>query len=112
MVADEPPTLTDFFARMQGERAVRRSSEGLCVTTARGIVTVLSPREFAKRFPGARIAGAPSTPHFAAYRIVVADLDAAIAYLGANGIAHRRDAGVAQIMPEHAFGVAIEFVQA
>lgn len=112
MVAADPPVLADFFARMQGERAVRRSGEGLRVTTARGTIAVLSPREFAKRFPGARIANAPPTPHFAAYRIVVADLDAAHAHLRANGIAHRRDAGVAQIMPEHAFGVAIEFVQA
>ena len=75
MVAADPPVLADFFARMQGERAVRRSGEGLRVTTARGTIAVLSPREFARRFPGARIANAPPTPHFAAYRIVVADLD-------------------------------------
>ena len=110
--ADDPPALADFFARLQGENAVRRSGDGLRVTTARGTVAAITPLAFATRFPGARIANAPTTPHFAAYRIAVMDVDAAVAHLRANGVAHRLAAGVVQVMPEQAFGVGIEFVEA
>ncbi len=110
--ADDPPALADFFVLLQGENAVRRSGDGLRVTTARGAVSAITPLAFATRFPGARIANAPATPHFAAYRIAVTDVDSVAAHLRANGVAHRLAAGVAQIMPEQAFGVGIEFAQA
>ena len=107
MVAPEPPAFADFFARLQGRESVRVADGALAVATARGRVSVLTPRAFAARF-GAAPADA-ETPHFAAFRIAGADAAALAARLSAAGIAHRRVDAAVQISAAAAFGVAIEF---
>ena len=109
MVASDPPALRGFFAKLQGEDAVARDDSGLTVKTARGRVSVLTPAAFAARFPGSRLVDASATPHFAAYRIAVADTGVVESLLHARGVPCRRQGGTIQVPPEVAFGVAIEF---
>ena len=111
MVAPEPAAFAAFFAKLQPDGAVDRRDTGLTVATARGIVTVLDPDAFAVRFP----IGGPVTwqmPHFAAYRLRVADLAATEALLRANGVAMHRQGPTIQLEPAETFDVVLEFADA
>jgi len=107
MVAPDPPSLADLFAKLQGAESVRPENGGLRVATARGRIAVLAPAAFAARFPGN--APAVTTPHFAAFRIGGIDPAAQAARLAAAGIRHHAAAGTVQIAAADAFGVALEF---
>lgn len=107
MVAKHPSDLTDLFSGLQGADVVSETVDGLSIATARGHVTVMSPDKFAARF-GTATSG-PDSPHFAAFRIAVADLGVTERHLRANGVAFRQSDDSLQIGPEIAFGCAIEF---
>ena len=109
MVADDPDSFGDFFARLEGEGSVSAEGGALAVSTARGRITMLTPELFAARFPDAAIADAPATPHFAAYRVAVADLGATEALLTERGVSFGKSRGRLRIAASEAFGVVIEF---
>ena len=108
MVAESPNELTGLFGGLQGKDAVSVAEGILRVTTARGDVTVLSPSDFEARF-GVAPTG-PASPHFAAFRIAVADLGKTETLLRDNGVAFRQSDGTLQIGPKTAFGCVLEFV--
>jgi len=76
MVATAPAELRGLFAGMQGADAVAQVGESLSVRTARGMVSVLTPAAFDRRFPGAAPPARPVTPHLAAFVVRVDDLKA------------------------------------
>lgn len=108
MVASSPSDLSGLYKGLQGADAVSEAAGNLRVETARGIVTVLSPGSFEARF-GISAPG-PSSPHFAAFQIAVADLGATEALLGGNNVPFRKAGASLQIGPEAAFGCTLEFV--
>ena len=112
MRAEAPGDFAGFFRKLLGDGAVERDGDGIAARTAGGRITVLTPRDFAERFPGTSFPAAPSTPHFAAFRVMVADLDAVEAGLRHNDIRYRRAGAAVQIAPADAFGVALEFAAA
>lgn len=107
MVAARPSDLTSLFGGLQGADAVLETAGGLRIETARGHVTVLSPDKFAERF-GAASPG-PDSPHFAAFRVLVADLGVTERILRGNGVTFRQTDYTLQIGPETAFGCVLEF---
>ena len=109
MVADDPDSFGDFFARLEGERSVSAEGAALVVSTARGRISMLTPELFAARFPDAAIAEAPATPHFAAYRVAVADLNVTEALFVERGVSFGKSRGRLRINAPEAFGVVIEF---
>ncbi len=70
---------------------------------------MVTPERFAARFPDAAIAEAPATPHFAAYRVAVADPVATEALFIERGVNFGKRRGRLQINAPEAFGVVIEF---
>ncbi len=111
MVAEDPPALAGFFGKVQGPERVTRKDGQISVATSRGRITVLTAGDFAARFPKVIHPEAPATPHFAAYRLAVADLGRAKARLEEGGVAHRQDGKTLQISADHALGAVIEFAQ-
>ena len=109
MVADEPDSFGDFFARLEGESSVSAERGTLAVSTARGQISMVMPEGFAARFPDAAVPAAPATPHFAAFRVAVADLGVTEALLVARGVKFGKHQGRLQINAPEAFGVVIEF---
>lgn len=109
MVADELSSVGDFLGALQAPNAVTSEADALYVKTARGTVTVLTPRRFSDQF-GEEAPG-PSSPHFAAFQIAVADIDQAEKLLSDNSVSFRRAAGKLQIGAASAFGAVLEFVQ-
>jgi hypothetical protein len=107
MVAARPSDLTDLFGGMQGADAVSESAGELNIDTARGHVTVMSPDKYAVRF-GAASPG-PDSPHFAAFRIAVADLGVTERLLLDNDVQFRQTDDSLQIGPETTFGCVLEF---
>lgn len=108
MVAPAPRSLAGFFARLQPDGVIGDKDGALSVATSRGAITVLDPAAFAARFPGSP-ALAVATPHFAAYRVRVADLATTEAVLRANGVASGRRGATIQLDAAENFGVVLEF---
>jgi hypothetical protein len=111
MVAPDPASFANFFAKLQPGGALERRDSGFRVETARGAVTVLDPAAFLARFPDGG-ALAQGTPHFAAYRLRVADLAMTEALLRTSGVAAHRRGATIQIGPAESFGVILEFADA
>ncbi|HJO73221.1 MAG TPA: VOC family protein [Rhodospirillales bacterium] len=109
MVADEPASAAGFYEHLYGPENVAAADGALTVETGQERITVLGPARFAARFPGVDCADAPATPHFAGYRLVVADLDAMESLLSERVVAFRKGAGSLWIAPEDAFGAVVEF---
>jgi hypothetical protein len=87
------------------------AAEGaLQVATALGQVTLLDRRRFAARYPDMPVPRAPDTPHFAGYRVTVADLARTEALLRRTAMPVRREKGSLRIAPADAFGVVLEFI--
>ncbi|MEX2615402.1 MAG: VOC family protein [Alphaproteobacteria bacterium] len=107
MVAESPGHLARFFARLQPPCAVSLDSKGLQVVTSRGQITVITTDAFMDRY-GAPAHG-PDTPYFAAYTILVADLDATAAVLRGNDVKWRRRGESIVIDAGTAFGALLEF---
>ncbi len=70
---------------------------------------MLDKAGFQARFPGMTPANRPETPHFAAYRLTVADLAQTEATLRDRGVLFVLSAGTIRIAPADACGVVIEF---
>ena len=109
MVADEPASVAGFYERLYGPENVAAANGGLAVETGQERIAVLRPDGFAARFPGVTRDDAPATPHFAGYRIAVADFGALHAMLSERAVAFREDARSLWIAPGDAFGVVVEF---
>jgi hypothetical protein len=71
-------------------------------------ITVLSPREIARRLPGL---AANASPRFCAARLAVVDLDATKRELQRNGVGFEVLDGVLLIPPAASHGLALEFVE-
>jgi catechol 2,3-dioxygenase-like lactoylglutathione lyase family enzyme len=112
MVADDPPSLAEFFAGLQGKEAVTQQDGALQVVTARGRITVLPAGAAAERFPGLPLAAAPASPHFVGYRIAVRDLDGLRLRFDASDVQYRPMGGAIQLAPAIGYGCFIEFGQA
>lgn len=108
IVADDPPSLADLFARLQGEDAVRAADGRLEVSTARGRLTVLGRDAAAERCPGLPLPAAPESPHIIGCRIAVSDLDAVKMRFDASDVTYRPIAGAVQIAPDIACGMYLE----
>jgi hypothetical protein len=111
MVADDPASLGELYAKMQGRNAVQTDDGQLIVATARGRVTVLDRRRAVQRF-GDTLPRGPQSPHFIAYRVAVEDLAKTKAVLDRTGAAYRTGAGALQIPATDACGTVIEFAAA
>jgi hypothetical protein len=111
MLADDPASLADLFAKLQGKDAVAASPGQLAVKTARGRVTVLDRRRAAERFGDALPRG-PQSPHFIGYRIAVSDVVHTKTLLEKAGVVYHTHAGALQIPPADAFNTIVEFAAA
>ena len=109
MVADDPAAFAGLFQKLQGPESVAAAEGALHVSTALGRVTLLDPRRFAARFPDMPVPRAPDTPHFAGYRVTVADFARTEALLRRTAMPVRREKGSLRIAPADAFGVVLEF---
>ncbi|WP_421879882.1 VOC family protein [Pacificispira sp.] len=89
MIADDPASLRDLLGRLQAPEAVSENEEGLTCETLRGRVRVLTPDAYAEWYGGGADPHAPKTPHFAATRIGVSDLDSLRGRLANAGIETR-----------------------
>ncbi len=107
MVAPDPPAFGGFFAKLQGSDSVRVIDGALAVATARGRITMMTPRAFEARFAASPPGG--GGPHLAAFRIAGADTEALAARLAHAGVPHRLADGAVQVPASAAFGVTIEF---
>ena len=108
MAADEPASLGEFFAGLQGPENVMAGADRLIVETARGRIVVLSPRRLTERFPAVPTGDSTGGPHFAGYRITVADIGRTETLLIKRGVPFRKGPDGLRIDPMDAFGVVIE----
>ena len=108
MVAAEPAALADLYGGLQAPDDLTEDDGQLTVKTARGMISVLTPARFAKRFPGLALVGAPSSPYFAGYGIEVVDLaqtEAVLHQAGVKTVASDRGLRVADAV----HGAVLEF---
>ncbi|WP_162915250.1 VOC family protein [Desertibaculum subflavum] len=114
MAASEPAAHADWLARLTGaEAAAVTGGHAFTAQDAQGCpsrVTLLSHAALLARWPEAQINGA--TPHFAGFRVAVADLAAAESCLSAGDVPHRKSAGALVVPADYAFGCVIEFAGA
>lgn len=110
MLADAPPTLGDFFAKLCGPDAIEPDLESLTVETKRGRVTLLTPEAHKERFPGCSWANPQKGAHFTAFRVKVADLDKTQTMLSLNEVPFEKIGDRLLVAPEHAHNVAVEYV--
>lgn len=109
MTADRPAEWRSHFAALQGDDAVRVTSEGLDVATARGRVVVQRPADAAARFAGPIAGGRDGVPAFSGMSLATTRLDAVVERLEAAATPYRRVAGRVVIPADAAFGCGIEF---
>jgi len=107
MSAPEPAAHRAFLERMT-ETTAELAPGRLTVGGTGDRITVLSPRETARRLPGLAVDG---SPRFCAARLAVADLDATKRALKNNGVDFRVADGVLLIPPAASHGLALEFVE-
>lgn len=111
MAAAEPAAHADWLARLTGAEAMPVTG-GYAFTAqdARRVpsrVTLLSHAALLARLPEAQVNGA--TPHFAGFRVAVADLAAAERCFAQGRVPHRKAQGALIVPADYAFGCAIEF---
>ena len=110
MVAENPSAHAEFLSHFCGEREMLATSMGIDIDTGGGHIEVLTPLAFQFRFGAPALpADAGDTPRFAAYRIAVANIDAARASLAAQGVVAGMHDGRIVVPPAAAHGVAIVF---
>ncbi len=108
MSAARPADWSDFFARLTGGPVAATGAGGILAGPESDRIALLSPNEYARRFPGAPLDGDES-PRFRAFRLLVDDLAAARRALEAGGVPHRAGPETILVPPSAAHGVAIEF---
>ncbi len=111
MVARRPAAFAEFFSALFGEAAVRGEGDALIVATDAGVLEVLSPGGFSERHGAPEPQRAPASPHFAAVRLAVADIDAAADSLRRAALPCFEAAGVLRTDAADTFGVIVEFAQ-
>ena len=107
MSAPEPAEHRAFLECMT-ETTAELAPGRLTVGEPGNRITVLSPRESARRLPGLAVGG---SPRFCAARLAVADLNATKRALKSNGVDFQVTDGVLLIAPAAAHGLALEFVE-
>jgi hypothetical protein len=107
MSAPEPAQHRSFLERMM-ESEAELAPGRLTVGTTGDRITVLSPREIARRLPGV---AADGPPRFCAARLAVTDLDATKRELERNGVDFQAIGGVLLTPPAASHGLALEFVE-
>ena len=112
MFAPKPHALSDFFGKLHGTENVAKAEGRLSVDTGRGVISVLDPTLSAERLDVPASFNIVETPHFAGFRVAVADLAAVEDGLTKNGVPFRPADGMLQIGPADALGVFIEFAEA
>ena len=110
MAAADPAQHADWFARLTGLRPETIDGGFTCAAEApdglTSRVTVLAPAALKTRWPEARVIDA--TPHFAGFRIQVADRAAAERTMSAGEVPVREAGGTLIVPPDFAFGCVIE----
>jgi Glyoxalase-like domain len=107
MSAAEPAAHRAFLERLT-ESAAELAPGRVTVGTPSDQITVLDPREIARRLPGSAV---HETARFCAARLAVSDLDATRRELQRNGVRFEVIDGVLLISPETSHGLALEFVE-
>ena len=107
MSAPEPAAHRAFLERMT-ETTAELAPGRLTVGEPGDRITVLGPREIARRLPELAIDG---SPRFCAARLAVADLDATKRALKSNDVDFQVTDGVLLIPPAASHGLALEFVE-
>jgi hypothetical protein len=107
MSAPEPAEHRVFFERLT-RSAAEQTPGALTIGEARDRITVLGPREIARRLPGL---AAHDSSRFCAARLAVGDLDATRRELQRNGVGFQVTDGVLLVPPEATHGLALEFVE-
>lgn len=112
MFAPKPAALADFFGKLHGSDNVSAAEGRLTVDTGRGVISVLDPTLSAERLDVPASFNIVETPHFAGYRVAVAELGVVEDLLSKNRVPFRSTDGALQIGPADALGVFIEFSDA
>jgi hypothetical protein len=113
-VADDPAGLRAYYENVVGDGSTRLVDGHLRVDLARGTTfEVVPPRDLAERFPGLAVAQDEEYKnHAVGATVEVASLSAVRSLLEVNEVAHAPDERAIRIGPDHAHGIALEFVQA
>jgi hypothetical protein len=107
MSAPEPAAHRSFLERLS-ESTAELSPGQITVGKDGDRITVLDPREMARRLPGSTI---HETARFCAARIAVGDLDATRRELQRNGVGFEVIDGVLLVPAAASHGLALEFVE-
>jgi hypothetical protein len=109
LVAEDPERYVSFFSAFSGSRDTRVDEGQVSVRTARGAITVMSPKAWTRHFPEAFEPDLAEGPRFAAYVVTVKDLGRAAECVEEAGIAHLHDGGRLEVEPTEAFGTMVVF---
>jgi glyoxalase-like protein len=107
MSAPDPAQHRGFLERLT-ESGVELAPGRLTVGDQHDRITVLSPRETARRLPGVATDG---PPRFCAARVAVSDLHATRQVLQRNNVDFQTTDGVVLVAPAASHGLALEFVE-
>ena len=106
IAADDPSEFAGFFERLVDPSAVTTDGACLRIALSGAVITVLDPGRLQAWCPEAEM---PSGPTFVGYAVAVPDLDRVEELLRRAALPYRRRSAGLQILPEDAFGTAIEF---
>ena len=107
MSAPEPAAHRAFLERLT-ESTAKLAPGRITVGTAGDRITLLGPREIARRLPGSAM---HEIPRFCAARLAVGDLDATRRELQRNGVGFEIINGALLVPAEASHGLALEFVE-
>ena len=111
LVADRPLHFARFLQAFAGSDEIVASEARVEITTARGILMVLTPDGFAERY-GTAPPGSHPLPALAGFTVGVTDLDAVREAVGGAGVATVEGDGRLSVLPENAFGAVLAFARA
>ena len=110
VVVDDPPALTEPYARLFGHGAITPTDEMLTVRVGRAALLFTRPDDLADLYPELDLADAPAPPYIAGMTVAVTDVAEARRVIGDNGADVTRGAGGTPVVPPNeACGVVLEF---
>jgi catechol 2,3-dioxygenase-like lactoylglutathione lyase family enzyme len=110
-VHDAPETVIDFYQRLFGAAAVRRTPDGVTVDLGPQSLTILTPEAFSARFPSEPLSAHRENGWFAGLSLQVKDLAATSELLSRAGIpSHRTSETSLFVSADVASGSLIEFI--
>ncbi len=113
MMGENPPNYAQFLGCLDSEASVAVDGGVLRITFSTGqCLNLLSPPEFAKRFPGLGSLSAIAGPRFMGYRLQCGALDGLGRSLGAKGVPFHASRERLWLEPGVAEGCVIEIVSA